>query len=69
MGQRIDPIPFHGEEKFLPKVTEDELRGFMDIGMATAIVEGSYALWQNDRVQMMPWMVHQSYPAEKKGKC
>ena len=37
--------------------------------MPTAMVEGSYALWQNDCKQMAPLMVHQSNPVEKKGKC
>ena len=32
MGQSIDQIPFHGDDKFLLKVMEEELRGFMHEG-------------------------------------
>ncbi len=37
--------------------------------MTTAMMEGSYALWKHKRKRTSPWMVHQSNPAEKKGRC
>ena len=39
------------------------------VPLVAAMVEGGYALWRHDRKRTAPWMVHQSEPADKRGKC